>query len=454
MSDLLAPCFLLLALGLLALMVYQGLKRQVELLSVRNLYLGGFIVYQLYNPAVVVSTQMTGMFQVERINSAASVLLGYACVFIPCFLIAYHYGVGFKWLARKISPKATDSSDYLLLTLSLCISGAVILIRLAPPIPVISSVLYHLSIGLAAIACGMIGWVWAKRSFNPLVVAVGLLVFSICMGVAIWGAFGRRSILAVGFGLVWGVYYRYGRNLNPLRVLIWTSPMLLATLLVVSAFTAMRGETRAEGWSLSQTFKSMTQSDASSGAKDVLSGQTCGSAAMWCVENYPRPNEMRHLFSLRQMVIQFVPRMMWEDKPKPLANDLASLAQIQGVDHSKITLPPGVLGYAAAEGGIYAAIVYAVFFGGFVRLFDELISLNIDNPYIVLATGSCSGHFLGLARGDIANFTINIVVTFVGSLLILYVLSKLLGKPVQRYAPQWSHPAGHATSRHYQHHDG
>jgi hypothetical protein len=99
-----------------------------------------------------------------------------------------------------------------------------------------------------------------------------------------------------------------------------------------------------------------------------------------------------------------------------------------------------VVGYAAAEGGFYALIIYALFFGQFTRFFDDLITLNPGNPFIILSVGCATGHFLGLARGDIAIFANVALVSFLSTYVLMVLSNAALGgsarSPKQAYWPQ------------------
>ena len=174
------------------------------------------------------------------------------------------------------------------------------------------------------------------------------------------------------------------------------APLAIAAGIVVAAFTAIRshstGATEAQA-----TLQQMKGASLSKGATDLLSGQAVGPAALWIVEKYPREIRYEHLFTFRYMGYYFVPRMLWEDKPEPLSTKVAHLAKLRGVNRDAITIPPGIVGYAAAEGGFYALVLYALFFGQFTRFFDELITLNMGDPYIILPVGCSTGQFLGLA---------------------------------------------------------
>ncbi len=133
--------------------------------------------------------------------------------------------------------------------------------------------------------------------------------------------------------------------------------------------------------------------------------------------------------------------IFWPEKPAPLANDIARLARIKRVNWDKLTIPPGVIGYAAAEGGIFVVVIYALFFGQFLRFFDELIRMHIFNSLIILPAGCAIGHVVGLARGDIAIFTNSIILSFVSTFVLLFVASKIFGRNVQpAYMSPWPQP--------------
>ena len=159
---------------------------------------------------------------------------------------------------------------------------------------------------------------------------------------------------------------------------------------------------------------------------------------MWALEQYPRYLEPKPLFSLRYMTMYFVPRQLWLDKPLPLSTDIANLARLKGVDRDNITIPPGVIGYAAAEGGLYALVIYALFFGQFTRFFDELVRQNPNNPFIILPTGCVLGQFLGLARGDIGSFTPIIIISFASMMALMFVVKFLFSRPTaSNYSVPW-----------------
>jgi len=54
-----------LAIGLIFMMLKQGLSRKVDMFSARNMYLVGFIIYQLTSPAIALKTEDFTFFRVN-----------------------------------------------------------------------------------------------------------------------------------------------------------------------------------------------------------------------------------------------------------------------------------------------------------------------------------------------------------------------------------------------------
>ena len=69
------------------------------------------------------------------------------------------------------------------------------------------------------------------------------------------------------------------------------------------------------------------------------------------------------------------------------------------------------------------------------------MQLNIGNPYIILPVGCATGHFLGMARGDIAIFANLALVSFVSTWLIMVISSLAFGRSGQTSRPMyWPQP--------------
>lgn len=434
MDGLTVPLLTVLGAGLVLMAIVQGVSRRVELFSVRNIYLAGFVIYQVVSPIAALRSGSHMSFRIIDPEGAAQWFTLYAYIFIAIYLWSYHrLGIS-NWFAAKFSGENLTASDSMLTGLAIgMIAFAVLLRAVGVQIPYMRGVSINVSVAIAAASCAVIGWVWGARRMNPAVLMVAGLVLSVSMVVALTGFYSRRPLVSILAGFSWGAYYRWARHLSFSKLVISTMPLIIATAVIVGAYTAIRSNDRTRVFDAKSTMRSMQGASIGSGTADLLGGQQCGSIALWVMETFPDEIDYKPLFSLRFMAYYFVPRFLWEDKPQPLSKDVATLARLRGVNRSVITLPPGVVGYAGAEGGLYAIIIYAIFFGQFTRFFDELIRRNPTNPFVVLSIGCTTGQFLGLARGDIAIFTNLAVMGFVSTFLMIYIAGLAFGR--QRTAP-------------------
>lgn len=425
MQTTIIALFALMIIALVVMMFVQGMSRQVDLFSIRNIYLCGFIVYQIVSPMSALRTGSFGTFQIIDPERAGRWMLLFIYIYIAAYLLSYHHIKITRWLAAKFSGREATASDSMLTGLAISLSISALMVRvLGMQAPWLYAIAINVAVALAAVSSGIIGWVWGQRRFNPVVLLIVAVVLSVGVGVSLTGFFSRRPLVSVLGGFAWGAYYRWARNLSPGRLIFAMAPLMIGVAVVLSAYTAIRSHTSITA---KERLHEMTKGNIKGGASTLLSGQASGMAGLWILDRYPRDFDYNPLFSLRYIAYWWVPRFIWEDKPLPLGNAIANMARLRGVDRDRITLPPGVVSYAGAEGGLYAVVLYALFFGQFTRFFDELIRLNPGNPFIILPVGSTTGNFLGLARGDIAVFTNLALVAFLSTLLLLYLTSFAFG---------------------------
>jgi hypothetical protein len=438
MHGLTIALFWLLAAGLILMMIAQGLSRRVDLFSIRNIYLVGFIIYAIVSPATALQSGNFCGFRINDPDRAGRWMLAFTYIYAIVYLLSYHRIRASHWLAAKFSGGRATVSDSMLTGVAIGLVLAALAMRIAGVhLPFLYALSTQLAVALLAAACAIIGWVWGARRLNPAVLLVAALVIGAGLMLSLT-IFSRRPLIGVTAGFVWGAYFRWARLLPPGRLLLSTLPLVLGGAVIVSAFTAIRnhntGNTAAQ-----DTFKQMAGADLKSGTANLLSGQACGSAALWILEKYPREIRYEPLFSFRYMGYWYVPRVLWDDKPEPLSQNIANLAKIRGVNRDLITMPPNVIGYAAAEGGFYALVLYALFYGQFTRLFDELIRRNVNNPLVILPIGCAMGQFMGLARGDLAIFTNLAIVGVVSAYLMLLIISFMFGRTrTMPYAAPWA----------------
>ena len=118
--------FWLLAAGIIILIVYQGLTRSVDLFSIRNIYLLGFIVYQILSPASALRIDSYSGFRLVDPGKAGKWMLLFDYLFIALYLFSYHRLRISLWLAKKFTKGPATASDSILTGLAISIVTAAI----------------------------------------------------------------------------------------------------------------------------------------------------------------------------------------------------------------------------------------------------------------------------------------------------------------------------------------
>lgn len=399
MSEIYVFTYYAISAVLVLVMIYQGLSRRVELMSFRNIYLAGFIIFQLLSCANVITNEDFGIYRIENQKDALELFFLYAILFLACFFISYHWLKIARWVASWFRPKQPlEANDWTLLMVAVGFLALGLILRFVGIGSPLFRYFFFIVPGLPA-ACAIVGWVWGGRRFNIAVVSIGSLIFGISALVSIWGTAGRRPVISAGLALAWGAYYRLRGKLNLRKVLVYSLPFLLITVHFGGAFSLHRSHQERDPLDILKRTIATSPLDS---IPHVLAGSPDAQATIWALDAYPERHEVRNLFSFRYIVYHSIPRILWPTKPVPLSKKVAKIANIKGVNQDVITLPPCVIGYAHAEGGLYALVLYAFFFGQFCQFFDEIIRQNPSNPFLILATGCVLGDVIGLPRGDIA----------------------------------------------------
>ena len=415
--------FLSVAVALYIMVRY--LSGKDELLSMRNFFLAGFIIFQLTSGIDPMLNEYNGRYSLSNWDSTSLTYCAMVTVFLVLFLVCYQMGLGAGKFARLVPVTRAMPGPALMVLIAVALTFAAGGTRLLGSLGLIGTLAGKLGPALSAIAAGLVAWVWAKRLLNPIVAAIAIAVILANLGVQIGGSFGRRSIVAIGACALWGMYYSHWRTLPRLSVLTRLGVMAIPPLLFLAAFTSVRSA--QERPTLDQQIKAlMAESNVRHGLKDLASGQGTVPVSLWLIENYPERFEYRWFMGLKYFFYYPVPRAIWTEKPYPLSTRIASDADLEGVSQDILKIGPGVVGHAAAEGGWPAVFVYGAAFAFFIRFFDQIVARKIDNAFVVLPIGSATGQIVGLPRGEISAFAMNYVLAVVLAYMAIITLAKML----------------------------
>jgi hypothetical protein len=424
-TTLLSLYLIALTAFIFGLMIYQHVRATHPLLSVRNFALLGLVVFQSGSGALHLWTKDYDVYPIGNPGRTGAIFCVWLTIFLALFLLSYRIGIPAKNLAKllpRTRSRPTSASLLMMAVVFTMVATALKLLETATAALGIISAL-GLVVGCGAMACGLVGWVWGRNFLNPVIMSITGAIFLFNGAVSMIGGFGRRPLVAFGAALLWGLFYSKLRYMRPAAMLRWLAFASIPPIMVVAAFTAARSSGERDR-TIPEQIRAMVSGDLSLGVQLLAGGQSTGPAAMFVIERYPETYQGTFLHSFWMVFLHPVPRAIWPDKPVPISTKIAAQANVQGVAVDQLTLPPGIVGYAAAEGGWIALFVYGVFFGLFMRFFDELVALNPYAPMVVLPVGTQLGQILGIFRGEPSLFG----ATYWMTVLILYVALVALSK--------------------------
>ena len=268
-----AAYLFLLALGLLGYIGLGYTQGKSDLLSLRNFVLLGLVIFQLTSAAVALYTGLTLPYVFEDLNSIGLVYCVWITTFLIVFLVTYELGVGAKQLGRRLPAVRSEPTELFMWMCALALLPTGLALRMVP-IPLVGVLANMMGVAAVSVAAGMAAWIWARRPLNPATFALLILIAGSAALVALWGEFGRRSVVAVGGCVVWGAYFSRWRYERPSTVIVRLVTLAMPMVLVVALFTAARGSLRGkEDAGLGNTLTTVASADTKTGIVQLLDGQ-------------------------------------------------------------------------------------------------------------------------------------------------------------------------------------
>ncbi len=426
MISLLIFLFVLVAIMILGLMLRDASKGLVPLISIKNIFLVGFILFQVTSPITTLMAGDNKDFHLSFIEQTGFRMLLWVLLFYGTFYIAYPRLPLAKNMIRMVPITRLHPGTSMLISMSVMLTILAIVFHFGVMVPLVSVLANFLAISFSAIACGMIGWVWAPRLLNPLYGLMAVPIIGLNLANVLTGTFGRRSLLALLACLLWGMFYSWWRQQNPVRMVVTMAMIGFFPVMLLALFTSARESSEHDRSAGQQLQAMIQQGSVKDGLLMLADGQRAGGVSMWCIEKYPESYPTKFAFSARYGFMFPVPRSIWPDKPMPLSRDLPTLAQLQGVAREKLSIGPGIIGHAAADGGLVMVVIYALMIAYICRILDGVVHENIFNPIIVLPIGSALSNTIGLARGETGVFVFIMLFSIMTSYFILIISAKCI----------------------------
>ncbi len=402
METIVSIILITIGLWLIRKILAQSLRGEVDLLSTRNFFFVGFLIFHVTSGVLAVWFPLADEFAISDVTRPAFIFCWFVVLFLAIFLFTYKKGWGVRRLAWSVTPQNAPA-PIVLLMLGIPLVGLGLVFRfLLPGVPIFGALSGMFGAGLMALAAGVVSWAWFPRLFNPFFATIALAVIVTGIAGTLMGSFGRRDVLGVLTGVAWGAYHGWYKHMGPRRVLTFIAVLSVPAMVLMAGFTAVRHINKTDR-SVGQLFSEAAAADIGQGILDLFSGQRCANYVMFFISTRPESKEYDTLHQVKLFLSFPVPRQFWDDKPDAVARTVVKEVNVQGVPEG-FNIGPGLLGHAANDNPWIALPLYAVCLALFLRLLDEMIVVHPNNPFVVLPVGAAIGQIMGLARGETASF--------------------------------------------------
>lgn len=416
MLGLIALYLVICSIVIIWIILVQASRGTVELASLRNIFLAGYIMFQLSSATTSLLFEEYNQLYVQYPVYTGLVFSFLSTIFLVFFFFSYKSG----WVVKRLGKKQLKTVQIsplvlILLALSFCFFG-LFLRFVVGQVPVLGVLSVQLAVGVFAAACGLVGWAWAPRPLNVPVALAGFGVVCLTLFVLLLESFGRRELLTCLLAFGFAAYWSAWRYLGYKRLISRLALVGIPVVLFMAVFTAARTGSERER-TITQTVSAMASvnfDDLKLAVVELMSGQLAGGNSLWLVENYPTSYPYVQLHSVVYYFTQPIPRVYWEGKPDAVGRIMVQQGQFQRVG-ANYSLGPGLVGHIAHDNPWIAVWLYGIALALLFRWCDDLTRANAMNPILIVTMGAGLSQILGLARGELGLFLFNATTSMVGA---------------------------------------
>ncbi len=419
---------LMLSASILAVIVSDSLKSTCYILSTRNIFLLGFLLFQSGSATFTLLTGANEANLYLNYPGKTGIIFFILCTcFISIFLFTYKHCGNLMPSAFIPRPRRIVSSSAMVGIAFFALAFGLLCRFVLSQIPVIGQIPIELAVGCFSLACCLMVWEWGKQSWNPMLGALLLLAITVSVLALLVNAFGRREILGIFMCMAWMLFYLKWRTLslgNLLgRVAIWGT--LIVTITVVFSSARSGGEKNRSAAEYLQAIGNISMNDIEEQLMGGLSGQFAGGISMWIYETRPDDFAYDTLHTVRYIVTLPIPRESYPGKPNSLGKLLVKQAMITrvGDDHN---LGPGLIGHTINDFPWIALPLYAIGLALIFRYIDTRVASNCQDPFQVAILGAGISQILALGRGELGQFLVLMFCYMAGAWFIIQFISLFL----------------------------
>jgi hypothetical protein len=384
-------------------MIKQKRSGKRPLLCLRNVFLAGVILFQLSSASLAYFTQQYTDLPVGDPVRSGVVYLLLLSLFLVFFTLVYELGwFTFGLLRRDPRPQPVPGTAAMV-AMSLASLGVTVVLRLGLTyIPLVGVLADIAGFGFAAFSAGCAAWAWSRHPFNLGLLVLLVFVAGSASAMMLYEAFGRREVLSVLMGCLWGAYHGRFKYISIRRGLIPLTAIGAAGLVLLTAFTSIRGNSGNEKVPFAETVRRLSEADLGKGFEGLFAQDAPGNS-LFIIENRPSPYPYDPLASLVYFAVHPIPRTMWQGKPDSLGTALVKEVFLPDKGEG-LSLGPGLVGHIVNDNPWLSLPIYAILLAASLRVLDELLKRYPDSPYVVMPLGVALGEVLALARGELGQF--------------------------------------------------
>jgi hypothetical protein len=262
---------------------------------------------------------------------------------------------------------------------------------------------------------------WYQDRRQLLKLALFLFVFLFAAFDAILLFHGRRLLMSAAAAPLICFYWLHCRYWPPRKNLFFIALaafLMVAVAAFYSTFRHFRGDYGGEEQrTIATVIKNMQKASADNAVSAVTSdafnyfSQYCTHYSLLTIQLLDSGQiEVQPLNTLAFLAAYPIPRAIFPEKPSALG-----LRMVRDV----LRLPYGtnwglgIVAYGYCEGGLWVIVLYAVLIVLGVRLLDDALVAQPNNPFLLGILSATAPHFAALIRGDPTNMSAEIVEAYV-----------------------------------------
>lgn len=364
--------------------------------------------------------------------------------FLACLLSLYYLiPVGKRFAARRFVNSPPWSNMLCVFLLGICAITAAVALALAfSNVAFFREVFLNLGHKAATFAVCLAFYAWYRNRSSPIALLLFMAVMAFAMLYVMRVSHGRRLLLCVAMAPVMVMYWTSWRYRRPSRVLMLAGAAIALVVGIGLWYQTFRFFDRGRGGHTTERTFASTWAAVKKVDFDAMTeqledwrwrlGQGTFRYAMVVKQLVDSGRlEPRILNTLRFVLAYPVPRRLWEDKPAAIGviivTDVLKLPQ-------KTNWGLGVVGQAYYEGDWLALPVYALVLVLMVRLIDEPLQREPNNPFFIATCASASVFVVAWVRGDLGVHTNEVLECFLFAILLRFAGAAFVGSKAGAYA--------------------